>query len=389
MSPTTSPQRRGSALAAVAVAALALAGCASSNGSAGDPSDADIDRAAWTIDAVFLSCDGGEELATCEGTGRVAPYQSLAYEDVEGEEVEVCVLVPHVADPVWLGINYGVVTEAERLGVKLQFNDAGGYTNIAEQNSQVEDCVAQGVQAVVIGAVSADALDPVLAIAQDSGVKVIDGGNGINSGHVDARAVLDYYQMGQAVGQHLAGLDEELTVALLPGPAGAGWSERSVVGFRDAIADSKVTLTDVRYGDPVKEVQAGLVEDTLAADPDIDVIVGTGVTAEVAAIIAEERGLSGSLGIYSTYISPTLTSLIENGAVTCAPNDQGVYLARIMMDLAVRSALGLPFEQNINRAAPAPVLVCGPAAGAADNFDSFDSESAFAPSNWSPVANVN
>ena len=373
----------------LAVTALALTGCTSGN-DATDESDASAKNTEpWTIDAVFVTCDSGEELAMCEGTSEVAPYNALPVEEVEGKDVEVCVLVPHVADPVWLGINYGVVTEAERLGVKMQFNDAGGYANIAEQNSQVEDCVSQGVDAIVVGAVSADALDPVLAIAQDAGVKVIDGGNGINSSHVDARAVLDYYQMGQAIGEHLASLGEELKVALLPGPAGAGWSERSVVGFKDAIAGSSISLADVRYGDPVKEVQTGLVEDTLAADPDIDVIVGTAVTAEVAAIVAEERGLTGKLGIYSTYISPTLTPLLEGGQVACAPNDQGVYLARTQIDLAVRAALGIPFERGINRVAPAPVLVCGSGAGDADNLADFDPTSVFAPEGWKPVADVN
>ncbi|GAA1150568.1 TMAO reductase system periplasmic protein TorT [Nesterenkonia lutea] len=369
--------------AVIAAAVLALSACSSS-----EEETAPTGEEPWEIEAVFVECESGEELASCEGEETLDTYKALDGEQVD-QEVDVCVLVPHVQDPVWLGINYGAASEAERLGVSMQFNGAGGYENIAEQNTQVEDCVSQGYDSVVVGAVSADALDPALAQAQDRGVHIIDGGNGVNSEHVDARAVLDYYQMGSTIGEHLVERNEELSVALLPGPAGAGWSERSVVGFEDAIEGSDVELVDTRYGDPTREVQAGLVEDALSADSELDVVVGTAVTAEVATSILEERGLTDEVDNYSTYISPALTTSLEEGTVACAPNDQGVFLARIMIDLAVRTALDIPYENDTHRAAPSPQLVCGPGAGDADNFAEFDPESVFAPDDWSPVNDVN
>ncbi|MGY1813332.1 TMAO reductase system periplasmic protein TorT [Blastococcus sp. SYSU D00820] len=380
------PHRRGAVLGLSLTTALLVAACG--GGSEGDDQARSTDTSTWTVPAVFVDCSAPDtDESTCQGEGTEGEYTSLSPSQVSGDW-EICATVPHLQDPVWVGINYGVVTEAERLGVALQFHDAGGYENIAEQNSQIEDCVAQGVDAIIVGAVSADALNPSLQMARDAGIAVIDGGNGVASPDVDARAVLDYYDMGRTIGEYLAAKGEAVQVALFPGPAGVGWSERSVEGFSDAIEGSAVELVATKYGDPVAEVQTGLVEDTLSASPEVDVIVGTGVTVDVAATVLEERGLADRISTYSTYISPSVVDLLEGGGAACAPNDQGINLARVMVDLAVRTLEEIPYEGDVTRAAPAPVLICGPAAGADDNFDSFDQSTAFAPEDWSPVSEV-
>ena len=60
---------------------------------------------------------------------------------------EICVSFPHMKDAYWLGVNYGVVEEAKRQGVKMQLVEAGGYTELNNQISQIEDCVAAGADA--------------------------------------------------------------------------------------------------------------------------------------------------------------------------------------------------------------------------------------------------
>ena len=62
---------------------------------------------------------------------------------------EICVSFPHMKDAYWLGVDYGVIEEAKRQGVKLNLFEAGGYTNLSKQISQIEDCVARG--ACVLG----------------------------------------------------------------------------------------------------------------------------------------------------------------------------------------------------------------------------------------------
>ncbi len=51
---------------------------------------------------------------------------------------------------------------------------AGGYTNLNTQISQIENCVAGGAQAVIIGAVSYDGLSNLLAELKKKNVPVVE-----------------------------------------------------------------------------------------------------------------------------------------------------------------------------------------------------------------------
>ena len=50
----------------------------------------------------------------------------------------LCVLFPHLKDSYWVAVNYGIVQEAERLGVRAYTYQAGGYDQLPKQLSLVE-----------------------------------------------------------------------------------------------------------------------------------------------------------------------------------------------------------------------------------------------------------
>jgi periplasmic protein TorT len=65
-----------------------------------------------------------------------------------------------------------------------------------------------------------------------------------------------------------------------------------------------------------------------------------------------------------------------------------VIQARMTVDMAVRLLEGIPLDDDVQRAFPAPVRVCGPAAGDAENLSDFIPETTFAPKGWSPRFDV-
>ena len=68
----------------------------------------------------------------------------------------ICASIPHLKDDYWLAVNFGLVNEAKRLGVALNLYEAGGYENLATQQSQIAECVSQNkADALIIGAISA------------------------------------------------------------------------------------------------------------------------------------------------------------------------------------------------------------------------------------------
>src|ERR1700751_3216978 len=90
-----------------------------------------------------------------------SPVKEVMYSPLEKADKKwnICVSFPHMKDAYWLAVDYGVAEEAKELGVTMHLVEAGGYTNLAKQISQIEDCVSQGAQAVDIGAISYDGLN--------------------------------------------------------------------------------------------------------------------------------------------------------------------------------------------------------------------------------------
>ncbi len=314
-----------------------------------------------------------------------SPRTSIDYVplDKASSSWEICVSFPHMKDAYWLGVNYGVASEAERQGVKMQLVEAGGYTELNTQISQIEDCVAAGANAVVIGAISFDGLNNLVSEIRGQGIPVIDVINGMSSSELSAKSLVSFGEMGGKAGEYLAEAhpagSDPVKVAWFPGPAGAGWVEAGNSGFIGAVEGSAVEVVDTRYGDTGKEAQSTLVEDALETYPDLDYIVGTAVTAEAAIPILRARGLSEQIKILSYYFTPGVAQGISRGQVLAAPTDSPVIQGRIAIDQAVRILEGADYEKHVG---PALYVVT------ADNHAEFDSSSTLAPADFKPVFRV-
>jgi periplasmic protein TorT len=135
-----------------------------------------------------------------------SPRKKIEYTPLPkaGKKWQICVSFPHMKDAYWLGVNYGVAQESKRLGVKMQLVEAGGYTELKKQISQIEDCVAAGAQAVVIGAISNDGLNNLVSEIRKKNIPVIDVINGISSKDLSAKSLVSFGEMGAKAGAVLA-----------------------------------------------------------------------------------------------------------------------------------------------------------------------------------------
>jgi periplasmic protein TorT len=282
--------------------------------------------------------------------GKVSPVEYTPLPKAS-KKWDICVSFPHMKDAYWLGVDYGVVEESKRLGVEMQLVEAGGYTNLNKQISQIENCVARGANAVVIGAISADGMNNLVKSIAAKKIPVIDVINGINSPDISAKSLVSFYTMGHATGEYLAKLHpaggKAAKVGWFPGPAGAGWVEAANKGFLDAVKGSALEVLPPKYGDTGKEVQSKLVEDVLQANPDLAYIAGTAVTAEAAQGIVRSRGLDKKVKIMAFYITPGVYDGIEKGRIMGAPADSMVIQGRIAIDQAVRLLEGKDLIKHV------------------------------------------
>jgi len=314
-----------------------------------------------------------------------SPRKTIDYVPVEkaAKQWDICVSFPHMKDAYWLAVDYGVVAESRRVGVKMQLVEAGGYTNLNTQISQIEDCVARGSNAIVIGAISYDGLNNLVKEIRNKGIPVIDVINGMSSPELSAKSLVSFGEMGYKAGEYIAKLHPKgsgkVKVGWFPGPPGAGWVEAGNKGFQEAVADSDIEVVETKYGDTGKEVQLKLVEDTLEAHPDIQYVVGTAVTAEAAIGLLRARGLSDKIKIMSYYFTPGVYQGIKRGQILAAPTDSAVVQGRIAIDQAVRILEGQPYEKHV-----------GPKLYVIDskNIDTFDQASSLAPDDFKPTFTV-
>jgi protein TorT len=351
-----------------------------------------IEAEDWAFPVQFTDCQASDTApeGCTPGTEIPGIYTPLPVAEIT-QPWNICISFPHLKDAYWLASNYGGVAESERDGLKMTLVEAGGYTELPTQLTQLENCVAQGAQALIIGGISYDGMDDKLQEFIDQGIIVIDLINGIKNPNIHAHSLISYYKMGEAAGKYLVSLDQPIKVGWFPGPPGAGWVETSTLGFQDAIAGSQVTMAgEPQYGDTGKDVQLSLIEGLLEAEPDINFIAGNAVAAEAAVGALAERGLTDQVKVVADYLIPTTFDFIESGEIACSPTDQNPMQVRIAVDQAVRLLEGKPLLSGFaqERVEPHAELVCGPAAGDLNNLDGFVFGATFAPDGFEPTFTV-
>ncbi len=275
-----------------------------------------------------------------DGVTSQVEYTPLSASETASQRWKLCVSMPHMKDAFFVAANYGMVEEATALGVDVQTMDAGGYTQIANQINQIENCVAGGADAVLMVAIAADGMNNLLGELEQKGIPVIDIVNGVNSDKVAARVLTSPYDEGLRAGQYLAGIhpagSDPVNVAWLPGPAGAGFVLAFEAGFQKGIENSAVTVVETKHGDVGKEVQARLVEDLLQTHDNLDYIVGTAVMAEASVPLLMARGVDDQIKLVSVYMLPGVYEHLKAGNIEAAGVAPITLTGRIMIDQAVR-----------------------------------------------------
>lgn len=352
-------------VAVAATSVLALAACGSSEA---DSAQADTEPVTWYPITATVWPEPGFEADSSE-----TDYSPLIKDEVT-EEWKICAAFPHLADAYWLAADYGVIQQARDMGVDMTVVEAGGYENLSQQIAQIENC-AQDSDAVIIGAISTEGLNPTIERLKSQGKVVIDFINGVSSPDITAQSLISYSEIATRTAEYLveASEGEDVTVGWLPGPKGAGFAEEANKGFTAALEGTNVTVVNTQWGNTDKQTQTTLVEDILAANPDVDFIAGNAVTAEAAGPVLRDMGLTDQIGVLSYYMTPGTYDGIEAGSVLASAADPAVLTARIATDLAVRALEGKDLHVHV---AP-PLEVIDKA-----QLDSWDSTTTLAPDSW-------
>ena len=261
----------------------------------------------------------------------------------------VCVIVPHFKDEYWLSVGWGLRGAADAAGAQLTIFESGGYHSLDRQIGLLSTCRAAGVDAILIGAVSADDPRLLAAVAQTSAaVPVLALVNALDSPALAGWVGVDWRGMGRAVGAFLARRhplgSAPKTALLITGPGESGWGPLLDEGLAEAISRSSVEIVGTYRADTGLREQLREVERALAEHPGVDYLIGSAPAVEGAMALARRlpAGTPRPM-LVATYISHSVLRGLKGDQVEMVPFDDPIAQGRLGLQLALRAAGGERF----------------------------------------------
>jgi len=255
----------------------------------------------------------------------------------------IAFIFPHLKDPYWIGCSYGVISEARRLGIAVEIFPADGYNDLVGQLRRMEESMAAKFDALVISPISLTGNNTAIAKARALGIPIFELANDSTSDDLTIKVTTSLRAMGLDAMRWVIddaqkrGL-KAINVALLPGPAEAGWVKGEVEGSQEAArtAPIKVNIVDIRYGDSDRIEQSQLAAQLLARHgSQLDYILGCTGCAPAARLPLQEAGLSGKIRVVAYDLTREIAGLIRDGQIYAAADTKGVSQARVVTNAAV------------------------------------------------------
>ncbi|ENH96836.1 periplasmic binding protein/LacI transcriptional regulator [Gracilibacillus halophilus YIM-C55.5] len=144
--------------------------------------------------------------------------------------------------------------------------------NPADQTSNVEDLIAQGVDAIVMLPIESEALSPIGAEVKDEGIPLVIVDRELTN---DAASVVvkgDNTGIGVNAGEYIVEqLDGNGKVVEIAGPSSSVTNQRSE-GFRESIEGTDIEIIASQNGEFSTETSLQVMENILTAEAEIDAV---------------------------------------------------------------------------------------------------------------------
>ncbi|MCP3922009.1 MAG: TMAO reductase system periplasmic protein TorT [Desulfobacterales bacterium] len=299
------------------------------------------------------------------------------------------VMFPHLEDSFWITANYGIISHAKKIGVKITLYSAGGYIFLGNQRShliklQKED----NVDGIILASVAYKKMDGFVQEVNDKGVPVIALINDIHAPSIKAKSVVSSYDIGYMAGEFVVkdSKNKDIKVAVFPGPKRSGWADEQYKGFVSAISElkksnQKITLSTTKYGDTRPSVQALRIKYGLGKHHNIDYVVGNAIAAiEAVKYLEKNRDTQPNAKIVSTYITDVVYEHIKEGSIKAAPSAQIISQCKVALDMMIRLLNGEEAGKDFPFLTTPIIPII-----TAENITQFNYEKLFGKRNFNPI----
>jgi len=206
--------------------------------------------------------------------GPAVADEALKRPERPAKSYKIGVLEPNMAIPHFVAQAYGFADEAEKLGAKVIMYDAGEHKNVAKQVSQMEDLIANKVDAIcIVPGTNVTAMAQIdQAIAQ--GIPVINVNIMSDNPKVLGRIRSDDYEMGFLQGEFIVkALKGSGNVVMMSGVSGNSAFINRAKGFQDYVAKHPaIKILSEQWTPNATDRGLKLMEDWSQTFPKIDAV---------------------------------------------------------------------------------------------------------------------
>jgi len=317
----------------------------------------------------------------------------------------IAVLFPHLKDPYWKIVTYGVTTEVKKYGAGMQLWLAGGYRNLGKQAAQMQYILDNKDQydGLIIGPVKfrKPKLEVMFEKFDQAGIPIVSVVTDSYTPSIKGKALVSYHSVGFQTGKFLTehSKGKKVKVLMMPGPKGTGWAPDTLKGFLQALKiydpQGAVTLLPPAWGDTDDKAQRHMLRFILKREKNIDYLVGNALAANAmvtkglngtAEPLNEFGELHPNIQIISTYITVPVYDGIVSGKILATSTDQMKQQGMMAVDMMIKylngDRTGVKAENFPFRSGPVvPIIHSG-------NINEWSFLKLFGPRDFAPTFNV-
>lgn len=273
-------------------------------------------------------------LAAACGQTETVPEAEESADSGSAQAQTIGLLLPTDAS-FFTSIAAGAQETADLMSVTLLTDIAGD--DVDTQLAQIDEMVAQGIDALIITPVDTTAVAPALAAAAEAGVVIITVDRSAETDVVSAHIASDNVAGGQMAGDFLAEtIGDSGSVVELTGIAGTSAAQDRGAGFNQAISEyDAISIIARETGNFNKDEGEAVFSEILAANEEIDAVFAHNDDMILGAIAAAEAAGRDDIVFVGFDAIDAAISALEAGSLAATVAQQPTEMGRLGVETAV------------------------------------------------------
>lgn len=183
----------------------------------------------------------------------------------------IAIVLSTLNNPFFVTMKDGAEAKAKELGYNLIVLDS--QNDPSKELSNIEDLTVRGVKAILINPTDSDAVSNAIRMANRSKIPVLTLDRGARRGEVVSHIASDNRAGGEMAGRFIMEkVGEKAKVIQLEGIAGTSAARERGEGFMKVVKDSNMVLLASQPADFDRTKGLNVMENLLAANPDIQAV---------------------------------------------------------------------------------------------------------------------